>query len=221
MEMEKDKKTLFNKIILIFFIGSVFGAYYEEILYVIQVFLSKGVFSWVPRRGFLYGPISPVYGLAAVLIFLVFCLKKRKWYQNYIYGCLLGGTYEFGMSLLQEKVFGTVSWDYSNKFLNIGGRTTFPFMLFWGLLIMAFIYLLYPQIEKLYNKMSKTSATKLANFLFIFLSFDALISFVAVERQANRQKGLEPKTFIGELCDRYYNDDYLNHYYNASRYVKK
>lgn len=29
-------------------------------------------------------------------------------------------------------VLGSRSWNYANEPLNIGGRTTVPFMLFWG-----------------------------------------------------------------------------------------
>ncbi len=215
--MEKEeRKVLFQKVVFIFVVGCVLGTYYEEILHVVKNLLAHGTFSWVSRRGLLYGPFSPIYGIAFVLVYLLFCLKKRKWYVNFIYGSLLGGFYEYSMSYLQEKLWGTISWDYSHHFLNIGGRTTIPFMFFWGVVVLLFIYVLYPIINHIYEKIPAHFAQKLATFLFVFLMFDASISLVAVSRQTMRHKGIEPKTALGEFCDEHYTDDYLRKIYDNS-----
>ena len=48
----------------------------------------------------------------------------------FLIGALGGGAVEYILSVLEELVLGTRSWDYSAYFLNIGGRTTLPYMLF-------------------------------------------------------------------------------------------
>ena len=90
---------------------------------------------WQLRRGVIYGPISPIYGMGAVLMIAILGRKKRPDYQTIFYGALLGGGFEYLISFLQETFLGTVSWDYTNEFLNINGRTTIPYAFVWGLLL--------------------------------------------------------------------------------------
>ena len=214
------KKQL-NKIILIFIIGSVLGTFYEEILHIVKFYMKYKTFDWVPKRGLLYSPISPVYGIGILIIYILFYLKKRKWYQTFILGCLFGGVYEFTMGFLQETIWGTISWDYSDKFLNIGGRTTVPFMIFWGLLVIAFVYLIFPLLDKLYSKFREKTINNLTLVLSIILILDVLITISAVTRQTLRHSGVEAKTFIGEFCDKHYTDQYLKKIYTTSKIVKK
>ncbi len=217
---KESKKDIFNKFVFMFIIGSVLGTYHEQILYLIKHYLVSGEITWVSRRGLLYGPFSPIYGIGAVIIYFLFCFKKRKWYVSFTYGCLLGGIYEYVMSFLQEKIWGTVSWDYSNRFLNIGGRTTVPYMIFWGLLALAFVYFIYPLICKIYNKIPSKIANVVFIVLFIFLVGDILISVVAVTRQSLRHKGVEAKTFIGRFCDKHYTDEFLKKIYANTWFVE-
>ena len=56
----------------------------------------------------------------------------------------LGGGFEYLCSLFQEKVFGTVSWDYSHQMFNIGGRTSLKYMIIWGVLALIVVKVIYP-----------------------------------------------------------------------------
>ena len=213
-------KKEFNKIILIFIIGSIIGTFYEEILHVVKFYLRYNTFDWVTKRGFIIGPISPVYGIGILIIYLLFYLKKRKWYINFILGSLFGGIYEFTMGFLQETIWGTISWDYSDKFLNIGGRTTVPFMIFWGLLVIIFVHLVFPFLDKLYSKFNEKNITKIVTILFVLLLFDTSVTIAAVSRQTLRQRGYKPLTIVGEYCDKHFTDEYLKTIYRTSKIVK-
>lgn len=214
------KNEVLYKIILIFILGSIIGAYYEEILHIVKYYMKFHSFDWVSKRGLLYGPLSPIYGIGAVLIYLSFYLFNKRWYITFLLGSLLGGLYEYIMSFLQEKIWGTISWDYSHKFLNIGGRTTIPFMIFWGLLVLIFVYGIFPLFDKIYDKTNKNTIKKISLGLFIFIVFDVLISVTAVTRQTLRHKGYRAYTQIGEFCDKHYSDEYLKKIYTNSR-IKK
>lgn len=212
----ESKATIFNKAVMIFVLGSVFGTYYEQILHLVKHLLKYGSFSWVSRRSLIYGPFSLIYGLGAVLVYLFFCHKKRPWYKNFIYGGFLGGVYEFVMSWLQENIWGTISWDYSGYFLDIGGRTTVPFMAFWGLLALLFVDVFYPLVNKLYYQISEKKMAILASGLAAVLIFDMIISATAVFRQTQRHRGVPANTFIDHFCDYYYTDEYLKKVYDNS-----
>ena len=57
-----------KKIFLIFVIGSIFGALYEQILNLVKIYLRTGDVVWELRRGVIYGPFNPLYGLGTVLL---------------------------------------------------------------------------------------------------------------------------------------------------------
>lgn len=61
-------------------------------------------------------------------------------------GGLAGGMLEFAMSLIQQYLLGSRSWNYANEPLNIGGRTTVPFMLFWRLLCYLIVRFILPLV---------------------------------------------------------------------------
>ena len=63
-----------------------------------------------------------------------------------LFGGLADGMLEFAMSLIQQYLLGSRSWNYANEPLNIGGRTTVPFMLFWGLLCYLIVRFILPLV---------------------------------------------------------------------------
>lgn len=63
-----------------------------------------------------------------------------------LFGGLADGMLEFAMSLIQQYLLGSRSWNYANEPLNIGGRTTVPFMLFRGLLRYLIVRFILPLV---------------------------------------------------------------------------
>ena len=78
---------------------------------------------------------------------IVIALRRidREW-KVVLVGGLAGGMLEFAMSLIQQYLLGSRSWNYANEPLNIGGRTTVPFMLFWGLLCYLIVRFILPLV---------------------------------------------------------------------------
>ena len=78
---KEDKKIFadgicWQKLFIIFIIGCLFGNYYEMILNLVRHYLRDGSIFWEVRRGFIYFPLSPVYGAGAVLMTLAFAGKN-------------------------------------------------------------------------------------------------------------------------------------------------
>ena len=92
------------KVFWIFILGSLAG----YILEMIVAFVQNGYFE--SRQGVIYGPFTPVYGIGAVLYYLFFKkLKTRNRVKVFFITMVLGGMVEYLCSLLQEKLFVTVS----------------------------------------------------------------------------------------------------------------
>lgn len=198
-----------EKLFFVFLIGCVIGCYYEQILNLITYYLRYRVVYWETRRGVIYGPLSPIYGFGAMLMVYLFCGKEHKWYQTFIYGSLFGGILEYITSFLQELVIGTVSWDYSDKFLNINGRTTIPFMLCWGLMALIFCKSIYPLVSDFIEKIPYNLGKFLYKVLSLYMLIDMTISWTALFRQTMRHAEKAPLTIIGKIYDRVYTDERL------------
>lgn len=198
-----------KKLFLIFVIGSIFGALYEQILNLVKIYLKTGNIVWELRRGVIYGPFSPIYGLGAVLIVYFLIKPNYSKIKTFIYGSLLGGAFEYTISLLQEIFTHTTSWDYSNHFLNINGRTTIPFMIVWGLFTLIFAKLVYPFLSNSIEKIPLNIGNIIFYILLIFLIIDMFISWTALIRSALRRNDFKPLTPVGRIYDKVYPDEVL------------
>lgn len=203
----------FRKLFFIFLIGSVIGAYYEQILYFVQTWFETGMPVWSLRRGVIYGPFNVVYGIGAVVMLYVLMRRERTWWQTFLYAALLGGLIEYTISFLQEFFIHTSSWNYEDRFLNINGRTTVPFMVFWGLLGVVLVYFIYPTVSKWIESIPPKIGEKIFLVLLVFMSLDVLVSWTALARQTLRHNDVPALTPLGEFYDEYYTDEYLQVYF--------
>lgn len=222
--IKKDKRIFaegkcFQKLFAIFLIGSVLGAYYEQIFDVFWFLIYRGEFVWRLHRGVIYGPFNVIYGFGAVVMVVLLVRDKDKWYHTFLYGCLLGGGLEYALHFLQETFTGTTSWNYSANFLNIHGRTTIPFMIVWGLFGVVFVKYVYPFISKRIERIPYNLGNLLTRILVVFMIFNMAISWTAIIRQTLRRNHIPPFTPIGKFYDIHYTDEFLSKYFpnmNAS-----
>lgn len=203
----------FRKLFFIFLIASVIGTIYEDLLIFVRTFLETGVGVWMTHRGVIYGPFNVIYGFGAALMCWLLLRKPYKNWQIFLYSALMGGAVEYLLSLGQELVLGTRSWDYSGLFLNLNGRTTVPIMLIWGVMGLVFIKVVYPWVSNLIERIPPTIGENLYIILLIFMIFNMVISWSALIRQNLRHYEIRPLTPLGEFYDRYYPDEFLRKYY--------
>ena len=125
------------RIFWIFIIGSVFG-FFAEMIYALVYTRALEI-----RQGLLYGPFIQIYGIGAIAYYLLVS-KIQEPKKLFFSGMLMGGILEYLCSFFQEIFFGTISWDYSNLFLNFNGRTSFIYCFYWGLIGVFFLKVVYP-----------------------------------------------------------------------------
>lgn len=93
---------------------------------------------------------------------------------NYVYGLRVGHRHRAAPYRPGWKVvLGSRSWNYANEPLNIGGRTTVPFMLFWGLLCYLIVRFILPLVLWLVHLIDDTWHTRLATILLAWILIDA------------------------------------------------
>ncbi len=131
----------FFNLFWIFVIASLLGDGIETLFHVLVV--DPGHMQ--DRAGLLFGPFSPIYGCGAVLmtIFLNRFYKKNI-LLIFLFSAIIGGAFEYFVSVFMQYTFGAVAWNYTGQFLSIGGRTCGLAMLAWGVLGVVWIKLLLP-----------------------------------------------------------------------------
>ncbi len=199
-----------KKLFFIYVIGSVLGCYYEQILNFVRHLLRNGDIFWESRRGVIYGPFSPIYGVGAVIICYLLLKNKLTDMQVFLYSTLIGGVFEYLISFLQEEFTHTRSWDYSDKFLNINGRTTIPFMLVWGVLGFIIVKAVYPFLSRQIELIPYQLGEKIFIVLVVFMCLNMFISWTAIIRQSFRREGIPPYTLLDKAYDKYYTDERLH-----------
>ena len=132
---------------------------------------------------------------------------------------LLGGLTEYLCSFMQEKLFGTISWDYSYLPFNNQGRTSLLHCIYWGIGGILYVTYIEPLIEKMREKINKNIIRIITIILAIFMIFDITISWMAAERQIERKSNVEPENKMDLFFDEYYPDEYIDRIFNNKKYV--
>ena len=213
--MNKDKiREELTILFWIFIIGSIAGFIFE----ITVVFFQKGYFEL--RQGLIYGPFIPVYGIGAMLYYVVLNKNKLKnKLQIFLITMLLGGLTEYLCSFTQEKLFGTISWDYSYLPFNINGRTSLLHCIYWGIGGVLFVRFILPLIRNLNEWCKNTNFRFITAFLVLFITFDIVMSGMAGSRQLERKNNIAANGYIDNFFDEYYPDTKLEQIYSNAKTV--
>lgn len=214
-EMKKTKKniSLFGYFWL-FIVGSLLGVIIEGVFCLIK----KG--HWETHTALVFGPFVVVYGIGAIAIYALanILYKKNIFIQFFVY-FLIGALIEYFSSLIQQIVFGSVSWNYSQHFLNIGGRVSLKMTLGWGLLGIAFVKLVYPSIKKVFSKPVK-SWQKIVTIIFaVFIVVDILISCLSVYRWHQRINEESASNIVEEIIDKNFDNQKMKKIYPNMEFI--
>lgn len=136
------------KYILLFFFYSAAGWLLES------VYCSIGE-KKIVNRGFLTGPLCPIYGTAAIVMaVLIYNPFKDKPLIVFLLGIILCDIVEYITSYVMEKLFAARWWDYTYELCNINGRICLKHSLYWGVISVIFVGTIHPAVEKLYDKIN-------------------------------------------------------------------
>lgn len=193
----------------LFIMGSVFGWFLE------------GAYSYliyhklINHTCLVIGPFNMIYGLGAVVLTAVTSKFKDNSNFKLFVICFVSGTLiEYISSFFMERLLGFVSWDYSNRFLNINGRVCLLMSILWGGLGIFWVRIIYPFIKLFFDKINYNNLKKIMLFLIFFLIFDIALTCSAVVRANNLERGIAPQNKYEEFLDKTFNKAYLKNMFN-------
>lgn len=156
--------------ILIFFIYSFLG-------WLMEVFLSIIQHHRFINRGFLIGPICPIYGVGCLLIIWLLSRYQRDPVVLFLMAVIICSLLEYITSYIMEKIFKNRWWDYSSKKYNINGRICLECAIPFGIGGCFIFYLVNPLLSIAYNHISLLILEIVTIILLVFLTIDLILSF--------------------------------------------
>lgn len=126
----------------------------------------------VVNRGFLNGPLCPVYGFGGLIIAYILGPLQGNYIALFLMGMVACTVLEYITSWLLEKLFHAKWWDYSDNRFNINGRVCLSFSLIFGALSVAAAELLYPPIVRLLDFVPDTAKMWLSVGLIVVIGLD-------------------------------------------------
>lgn len=130
----------------------------------------------VVNRGFLNGPIIPIYGAGVLSILLLLKPLKHNIVLLTICIVLICSIIEYLTSYVMEKMFGLRWWDYENKPLNLHGRICFETMSMFTVMALFIVYYLDPVFQKIIAKIDTMYIVIISIILLIFFISDIIFS---------------------------------------------
>lgn len=96
------------------------------------------------NRGFVSGPLCPIYGAGAVAFSVFLPELKGNIFFLFLGGVILASFIEFATGALMEKVFHKKWWDYSKIRFNFEGYICLRYSLLWGIFAVLLVYFVNP-----------------------------------------------------------------------------
>ena len=158
--------------VLLFFIYCFCGWVWES------CYVSTCKRQWV-NRGFLRGPLLPIYGSGAILILFVTLPVKNNLVLVWIFGMLAATILEYITGAVMERIFKVRYWDYSNHMVQLNGYICLSSSIAWGFFSILLVRFIHPPVGKLLNTIPDWIVDPLAFLLLAVFMVDVVQSVQA------------------------------------------
>ncbi len=173
--------------ILLFFIYAIIG-------WVMEVFVSLVYRRRFINRGFLIGPICPIYGVGVLFITLFLSRYKDDLFVFFVMAMFSCTMLEYLTSYIMEKVFHARWWDYSDKKFNLNGRVCLDTMLPFGILGVLVTYVCNPVFMNGIGFLPIILKKIIAISLVVIFTADLAISLIVMSNLKHVKYGKKDNT---------------------------
>jgi len=167
-----------------------------QICFIFLIFFSYSVFGWFVEcvfctivdkkitydRGFLLGPYCPIYGWGALYMYFFLTKYKEDPVTLFVMSMVGPTILEYFTSYLMEKLFKARWWDYSNRKFNIEGRVCLFNSFLFGILGLAFIYVIHPGYTLFLKEISDHILVVVSIIFFFIYLIDNIFSFMILAK---------------------------------------
>lgn len=103
---------------------------------------------WV-NRGFLHGPLLPIYGSGAIIILFAVIPVEDNLALVWLFGMIAATALEYVTGAVMERLFKVRYWDYSKHRFNLNGHICLSSSVAWGFFSILLVRFLHPPVGRL------------------------------------------------------------------------
>ena len=163
----------FYQILWLFLLYSVIGWTVE----VAFVTLSTGR---LVNRGFLNGPVCPIYGFGMIGVLLILEPVADQLFALFFGGMLLCTAVECFGGWILDKIFHMRWWDYSKQPFNFHGYICLGYSVMWGIGVVLVVRVIHPLIFGLVTSVPRSIGIALLVLLYLVYAVDLVVSLKTV-----------------------------------------
>lgn len=174
---------------------NIYQAVWIFIIYAFLGWCSEVAFAAVNKgkfvnRGFLNGPVCPIYGVGMLIVVLCLWNLRDRPLLLFLGSALLTTALEFVTGFVLERFFHDKWWDYSDMPFNIKGYVCLKFTILWGLAASFIIGAIHRFIYMLIEKTPFVlGAILLAVFSAAFIA-DFIVTLTALAKLPKKLKAM-------------------------------
>ena len=131
------------------------------------------------NRGFLNGPVCPIYGAGAMAAIL-FLGGIGDTAKLFCWGAIVCSIIEYITSWAMEKLFHARWWDYSDRFLNLNGRICVPATLLFGFFVVLVVRVIQPALMALFTLVDPDVLSSLCGVFIALFFADMLVTNIGL-----------------------------------------
>ncbi len=146
------------------------------------------------NRGFLIGPVCPIYGIGCIVIIAFLGKYKRDPIVLFCMAVIICSILEYFTSYIMEKIFKTRWWDYSQKKYNLNGRICLNNIIAFGVLGLILTYFIHPFVKDILLMINPVLLKVVTSILLILFLVDVSVSTKIIYRI----KGVENKVLTDQ-----------------------
>lgn len=151
---------------------------YAMIGWIMETIYAALVLGGFHKRGFLLGPICPLYGFGALMLITFLGKYRENKTKTFLIAGVLFSVFEYITGYALDALFKLKFWDYTNDFLNLNGRISILYSVAWGVIAILFLNYLHPHVEKKVNSVLTKIPYKIQVSLIALLSTLFLVDLV-------------------------------------------
>lgn len=173
----ENKKDISKKLprVYTYFLYFIIFAVIGWLLETCYSFFSLGHFT---KRGFLFGPLCPIYGFGALILIMFFSTYKKHNLKLFFLAAIVFSVFEYLVSYGMEALFSLKWWDYTDEFMNLNGRISIFYSFAWGIIAILVINFIYPFFKKKVNLILSKIPYKVQLVVVYTLAVVLVVDFV-------------------------------------------
>ena len=175
---------------------------YSLIGWMIEVIFLAVTQGKIVNRGFLNGPLCPVYGsgvlMVLIVLYLVDSILGIKTSVDashpmilFAIGIVFATLIEFMAGFILDKLFHARWWDYSERKFNINGYICLEFSIVWGLAIAFVLRVIQPGIENIVDMIPHILGILFLVIIYLIFVADIVITVLTVLKMNKQLERME------------------------------